>query len=306
MPPPEGTQPELFPAIEGQPDTAPLGRRQGINLRPLLKWVGSKHRFARDIIGLFPPHFGRYFEPFLGSGAVLGHLGYGRAEASDVFEPLIEIWQELVRRPDSLQRWYRKRWTHALRTGWREAYEEIKADYNRSPNGPDLLYLCRACYAGIVRFRKADGYMSTPCGIHRPIDPDTFAARVQDWSYRTAGTTFRCEDFSQAMSRAGRNDLIYCDPPYRHTQPILYGAQGFSLESLMEMIAECKRRGTFVALSIDGSKRSGTVECDLPIPTGLFHREVIVSCGRSMIRRFQMGGKTLEGEVVSDRLLLTF
>ncbi|MDQ6799218.1 MAG: DNA adenine methylase, partial [Acidobacteriota bacterium] len=50
----------------------------------------------------------------------------------------------------------------------------------------------------------------------------------------------------------------------------------------------------------------GNTICDLPIPHGLFEREVFVNCGRSMLKRFQMGGQTLEGEVVHDRLLLTF
>ena len=61
-----------------------------------------------------------------------------------------------------------------------------------------------------------------------------------------------------------------------------------------------------VALSIDGTKRSGSQVCELPIPAGLFEREVLVNCGRSMLRRLQMGGQTLEGEVVADRLLLTY
>ena len=61
-----------------------------------------------------------------------------------------------------------------------------------------------------------------------------------------------------------------------------------------------------MALSIDGKKRSGNIMCALPIPDGLFEKEVFVNCGRSMLRRFQMGGKTLEDEVVADRLLLTY
>jgi DNA adenine methylase len=61
-----------------------------------------------------------------------------------------------------------------------------------------------------------------------------------------------------------------------------------------------------VALSIDGTKRSGDLVCDLPIPRGLFKREVYVNVGRSMLKRFQMNGKTLEKEVVKDRLLLTY
>ena len=112
-------------------------------------------------------------------------------------------------------------------------------------------------------------------------------------------------EFEQAMSIARHGDLIYCDPPYTYTQSILYGAQSFSLQKLLEVIADCKDRGVFVALSIDGSKRSGNFVCDLPIPSGLFEREVSVNVGRSMLRRFQMKGESLEGELVADRLLLT-
>ena len=72
------------------------------------------------------------------------------------------------------------------------------------------------------------------------------------------------------------------------------------------MIGRCKSRGVSVALSIDGTKRSGQYLCDLPIPKGLFESEAYVNCGRSMLRRFQMGGQTLETEVVADRLLLTY
>lgn len=101
-------------------------------------------------------------------------------------------------------------------------------------------------------------------------------------------------------------DLIYCDPPYTHSQTILYGAQRFRLYQLLGVIADAKVRGVRVALSIDGTKRSGGHVCELPIPDRLFEREVLVNCGRSMLRRLQMGGQTLEGEVVADRLLLTY
>ncbi len=61
-----------------------------------------------------------------------------------------------------------------------------------------------------------------------------------------------------------------------------------------------------VALSIDGTKKSGSVLCDIPLPPGLFEREVAVNVGRSMLRRFQREGESLEDDVVQDRLLLTF
>lgn len=85
-----------------------------------------------------------------------------------------------------------------------------------------------------------------------------------------------------------------------------FGGQGFKLEELLDEIEQCKHRGVFVALSIDGTKRSGETVCDLPIPDGLFEEEIFVNVGRSMLKRFQMIGQTLESEIVSDRLLLTY
>jgi DNA adenine methylase len=271
----------------------------------LLKWIGNKQRFAHEIVALFPQRFGAYFEPFLGSGAVLGTLAPERAVGSDAFGPLSEIWATLRRSPQTLVDWYAER--HAFFTAGEKAarYEQIKASYNARPNAADLLFLCRSCYGGVVRFRRHDGHMSTPCGVHRPIAVESFAKRVEEWSRRTRGARFVHADFEEAMSLARPGDLVYCDPPYRDAQAILYGAQAFSLERLFRAIADCKERGVTVMLSLDGTKQSGRHVCDVPIPDGLFERELLVDCGRSMLRRFQMEGQTLERERVADRLLST-
>lgn len=272
----------------------------------LLKWIGNKQRQAPGIISFFPSRFGTYFEPFLGSAGVLGVLAPNQAEGSDSFGPLIEIWSELCRSPREVKRWYRER--YALLSGMEKqaAYEWVKASYNARPNGPDLLFLSRSCYGGVVRFRQKDGYMSTPVGAHQPMSPESFEARVDQWYARTSGTAFYRRDYQEAFKRAKAGDLIYCDPPYSHSQAILYGAQTFNLKELYAEIRAAKLRGVYVALSIDGQKKSGDVNCDVHIPTGLFQREVGVNVGRSMLKRFQMEGQSLESEVVTDRLLLTY
>ncbi len=261
---------------------------------------------AHEIISYFPVEFGTYFEPFLGSGGVLGTLVPKIAIASDTFAPLIEIWQTLRKSPDTVKQWYQERREKMAKGNKVEVYEQIKASYNSHPNGPDMLFLTRSAYGGVIRFRKADGYMSTPCGIHNPISPESFSRRVDEWHKRVSGTTFLHLDYEEAMSLAKPGDLIYCDPPYTHSQAILYGAQSFSLEHLLSVIEKCKAKGVYVVLSIDGTKRSGNLICDLPIPDGLFEREMMIDIGHSMLKRFQMNGKTLEGEKVSDRLLLTY
>lgn len=299
MPSPAPRQANLFPEQDGttRVTVAPFKTQ-------LLKWIGNKQRFAHEIAAYFPASYGTYIEPFLGSGAVLGTLAPRRAVAGDACEPLAGIWKLLRSDPERLTRSYARTWK-AYEGDKVGTYEKVKARFNESPNAEDMLFLSRSCYGGVIRFRK-DGYMSTPCGPHRAVSPESFAQRVRLWRERTSGAEFVHADFEETMARAKKGDVVYCDPPYFDTQAILYGAQSFTLDRLYEAVGRAKAKGAFVALSIDGNKKSGKKTVAIEPPKGLFEREALVNCGRSMLRRFQMEGQTLETEVVSDRLLLTW
>lgn len=269
-----------------------------------LKWVGNKQRFASQIASYVPAEFNCYFEPFVGSGAVLGAIAPRTGVASDVQKPLVGIWKLLQSDPVSLLNHYRRLWDD-FQVDRLQAYNRCKDAYNADPNPHDLLFLCRSCYGGIVRFRKHDGFMSTPIGPHNPISPESLKKRMEAWRLRLRGTTFRLADFSESMALAKKGDVVYCDPPYAYSQAILYGAQSFQLTDLWNAIESCVARGATVMLSLDGHKKSGTVVTQFEIPDGIFKREVFINCGRSMLRRFQRAGETLEDEVVHDRLLLS-
>ncbi|HEY3317815.1 MAG TPA: Dam family site-specific DNA-(adenine-N6)-methyltransferase [Coriobacteriia bacterium] len=272
----------------------------------LLKWIGSKHRSAAHIAERLPASFNRYYEPFLGSGSVMATIQPDMGIGSDNYAPLIQIWQALSEHPEELAAWYRDRWEYFVSGDRKERYALIRARFNDEPNGADLLFLCRSCYGGVIRFRKADGHMSTPVGVHSPVRPESFERRVADWHARMRGCMFELADYSEIIDRADDGDLVYCDPPYSHSQRILYGAQDFSFERLLESITRAKARGVFVALSIDGHKRSGDEVLPLELPDGLFAHELMVDKGPSMLKRFQLNGQSAGGQGVADRLLLTY
>ena len=272
----------------------------------LLKWVGNKQKFASEITRFFPPKYKTFYEPFIGSGAIIATVAPTRGVGSDISRPLIDIWQMLNKSPDTLVEWYADRRNRIEYEEKKKVYEDVKAAFNANPNGADFLFLTRSCYGGIIRFRKEDGYMSTPCGAHMPISVSSFAKRVAEWRARLKHVKFECLDYKTIFDRASSGDFIYCDPPYKHSQSILYGAQDFRLEELFEKISEAKKKGVKVSLSIDGKKKSGNLICNLPVPEGLFEEEIYIQLGRSMLRRFQLEGQTLESEHVADRLLLNY
>ncbi len=269
-----------------------------------LKWVGSKHRHAGKIVDCMPSDLRRYVEPFVGSGSVLATVAPTDGVAGDALGPLIEIWRLLQTDPDKLLAHYDGLYKQYLESP-KQVYEAVRDRYNADSTGADLLFLCRTCYGGVVRFTR-NGSMSTPVGPHRAIAPAALAERIGVWRARVANTEFVHDDFEETMARAGQGDVVYCDPPYVHSQAILYGSQDFLLRRLWSAIEECKCRGARVILSLDGMKKSGKVYTVIDAPSGLFERELMLDCGRSMLRRFQKKGEDMAGERVHDRLLLTW
>ena len=281
----------------------------------LLKWIGNKQRFAETIISYMPDEFNDYCEPFLGSGAVLAELlnseatvsrpKFNHAYGSDILPFLIELFNLVKDSPQEIIDYYSKEISEYYLDPTNK-YEEIRDRFNNAHNPYDFLLLSRTCYSGVIRFRKADGYMSTPRGPHKPISPETFEKRARLWNELLSKASFEAESYLTAMDKAKSGDVIYCDPPYTHSQSIIYGAQDFSVDMLFSKIQECKERGVKVILSINGMRDSKTKDISITPPDGLFERKLLVNCGTSMIDRLQHSGETMKGKKVDDQLLLTW
>ncbi|HBI64438.1 MAG TPA: DNA adenine methylase [Clostridiales bacterium] len=281
----------------------------------LLKWIGNKQRFAETIVSYMPQSFENYYEPFLGSGAVMAELlqadatmmfpHFEQAYGSDILPFLIEIFNTTKENPQAIIDYYRKEITEYFQNPEKK-YDEIRDRFNANHNPYDFVLLSRTCYSGVIRFRKADGYMSTPRGPHNPISPETFERRIIQWHNLLRKASFTCESYTESMKRPKEGDVVYCDPPYTHSQSIIYGAQDFDIETLWKMIAECKDRGAKVMLSINGMRDSKKTDISVIPPDGLFERKLLVNCGTSMIDRLQNNGRKMKDKVVNDQLLLTW
>lgn len=281
----------------------------------LLKWIGNKQRFADTIISYMPEKFNNYYEPFLGSGAVMAALldsdankllpHFNHAYGSDILPFLIDIFKLTQNDPESLFNYYKEEITK-YNEDPNTRYDVIKERFNAQNNPYDFLLLSRTCYSGVIRFRKTDGYMSTPRGPHKPINPETFSKRLYQWNILLQKASFECENFVDAMDKPKAGDVVYCDPPYTHSQSIIYGAQSFDIDVLWQKIHENKQRGVKVILSINGMRDSQKKDISIAPPEGIFERKLFINCGTSMIDRLQNNGKTMVNKKVDDQLLLTW
>ena len=71
---------------------------------PIVKWVGGKRQLMFELFKNMPENYNRYFEPFIGGGALLLNERPERVVISDVNEQLINIYLQLQADPRAVIR----------------------------------------------------------------------------------------------------------------------------------------------------------------------------------------------------------
>jgi DNA adenine methylase len=219
---------------------------------PFLKWVGGKGQLLAQFRGLLPSDYGRYFEPFLGGGAVFFSLAPRRAVLSDVNGELVDCYIAIR---DSVDDVIEALGAHRYE---KEHYYDVRALDPGSLSVPEraarTIFLNRTGYNGLYRVNRRGGF-NVPFGRHsnpRLCDPDNLRA----CSRALQGVDIRCREFDDAVKGARRDDFVYFDPPYVPVSTTAnftnYVAGPFGWpeqQRLAEVFARLAHRGVLVMLS---------------------------------------------------------
>jgi len=262
----------------------------------LLKWTGSKRSQAARIAALAPAHR-RYYEPFLGGGALLYLLGRPGAVGGDIYAPLMAVWKLVRDEPERLALNYREQWT-ALQADLPNYFYVVRDRFNEAHEPEDLNFLMRTCVNGIVRFSRKGAFNNSFHLSRKGMLPASFAEAVRDWTKRVQGVEFRCGDFEEALGDARARDFVYLDPPYGGNKQRYIG--DLDVSRLCRVLEDLNRRGVKWALSFDGA-RGGTAY-DHRIPGGTYRRKEQLNSGYSAV------SKVLNGpvEMVAESLYLNY
>jgi DNA adenine methylase len=82
-------------SIDYFPQAAHIMTRSPVQVKPFLKWVGGKSQLLPEIIKRLPEEFDRYFEPFIGGGAVFFALQNRSACLVDINHELINTYSAI-------------------------------------------------------------------------------------------------------------------------------------------------------------------------------------------------------------------
>lgn len=220
-------------------------------MKPFVKWAGGK-RWLLDRSDFTIPTFeGRYFEPFLGGGAVFFYVQPSRATLADINPRLVETYKAIVDDPNGVREELR---LHHARHSFDYYYLE-RARKRKSPKAraAQFLYLNRTCWNGLYR-ENLRGEFNVPIGTKFDVyDPEEDFEAI---SNALSVADIYCQDFEETISKAGSGDFVFIDPPYTTAHNtngfIKYNQKIFRWEDqvrLRDVAMEAKRRGAVVYIT---------------------------------------------------------
>jgi DNA adenine methylase len=233
------------------------------NPSPFVKWAGGKSSLVQELLHYVPSHFANYFEPFLGGGAFFFAIcsrnrGFN-ANLSDVNAELISAYEVIRDQPDELIQLLSKFQEEYFRTGSRSSYYYQKRQWKTTDpieSASRLIFLNKTCYNGLYRV-NSHGEFNVPFGRYRnPKIVDRENIRAVSNALKDTNAQLRCSNYKTVISRCGKGDLVYLDPPYQPKSKTSsftdYTPGGFSEKDQEELAEEFKKlvdRGCNVLLS---------------------------------------------------------
>lgn len=176
--------------------------------RPVLKWAGGKRALISQILPHVPPNYKRYYEPFLGGGALFLALNPENATLSDLNADLINTYQQIQNNASELIR-VLKLYRHT-----KKGYYKVRGQNLRSPikQAAQFIYLNRTCWNGLYRVNSS-GRFNVPIGRYdAPCICDE--KNILAVGERLKRAKLLSADFETALQDVVDGDFVYLDPPY--------------------------------------------------------------------------------------------
>jgi DNA adenine methylase len=267
---------------------------------------GSKRGLVPVITRLIPPDRPRFVEPFCGSAAA--SIGVRRADLvsdvvlSDANQSLVQLWHEILHRPDRLANEYERIWTAQFdgdQPDARAHFNLVRDQYNAAPSerSAEFLFLLNRIVKGSLRYARNGRMNQSADGRRSGARPDTVRTRIMNTSSELTGADVLCRDWSAAIGDGDATDVIYLDPPYQGTSDTRdqrYIA-GMSVEAFERGVADAIDRGLSLMISYDALRGPVIYGRPLAGDLGMLAIDVVtgVSAQGTLLGRRQAAHETI-------------
>lgn len=241
--------------------------KQLIDVHPFVKWAGGKTQLLSTILMHLPEGFNRYFEPFVGGGALLFKLQPQQCFINDSNEDLMMVYQCLNN--SELFELLKLELVNHEKHHSEEYYYQIREmdkqkGYSSLPiyvRAGRIIYLNKACFNGLYRV-NSKGYFNVPSGKKKSVvcyDRKSFDNL--ELFFKNRDIVITSIDFEEAVKEARQGDFVYFDPPYDTWEEknsfTSYDKHVFDKNEqirLAKVFRELSNRGVYIMLSNHNTK----------------------------------------------------
>ena len=221
----------------------------GTSVKPFLKWAGGKAQLLHELAKLCPNKVRKYYEPFLGGGALFFFLGPKNYLLSDNNPELINLYKcvadhprEIVRNLETMKN--EESYFYNIRN---KSFFELDKIYAAART----IYLNRTCFNGLYRVNKK-GHFNVPYGKYK--NPNIVQKeKILLASRLLSSRKIKLMDFREIEKiKFSKDDFIFFDPPYvpaegyadfkRYTQKQFNYDDHFDLAEIFTKLATNKLR----------------------------------------------------------------
>lgn len=235
-----------------------------MTLKPFTKWTGGKRKLLPVLREKLPQNYNRYFEPFIGGGALFFDIAPKEAVINDFNGELINSYIQIKNNPTQLiellkghQESNNKEYYLEVRSADRDERINSMNDVERAAR---ILYMLRVDFNGLYRVNSKNQF-NVPYGKYKnPKIVDEESIYEISKYLNDNEILILNGDFEQAVQEAQGGDFVYFDPPYiplNETSSFTsYTHEGFTYEDqvrLRDLVKELDSRGVYVMLSNSSS-----------------------------------------------------
>lgn len=233
-------------------------------ISPFVKWAGGKRQLMPQIKERMPIKYNKYYEPFVGGGAVVFGLLPQNALVNDINKALMNTYYQIkdntnkflkiLNEIDNRERAEEKEYYYTMRNLYNQKLQGYEYDVELAAL---FVYLNKHCFNGLYRV-NSKGLFNVPYNNKIGGSYDEISIRATAKYLKTIKITVG--DFEEACCTAEKGDFIFFDSPYAPLKPTSFEAytkEGFSLEDhirLAKLYDDLTARGCYCMLTNHNTK----------------------------------------------------
>lgn len=229
------------------------------NITPFVKWAGGKRQLLPYIQELMPENYQKYYEPFVGGGAVLFHFTPQNAVINDINKALINTYKQIKNNAQELMQCLQKL-DENIPAEHKLYYYKQREQFNDKMMKDEydlelaalFIYLNKHCFNGLYRV-NSKGLFNVPFNNSKAKSFNV--ENILSVSKYLQKIEIMEGDFEFACRSAAKNDFVFFDSPYAPLNDNSFEAytkEGFDVQShkrLAKLFTALTKRGCYCMLT---------------------------------------------------------